>query len=156
MNNTNIIHCNYFVQEHRQAIAQLINMYIADEMGGGESLSAEQQSTLLDRLENHPKTIVLLAIADDTFAGLLIGFENISTFTALPMINIHDVYVRPEYRGFRLGRQLMDGIIEEGRKRGCSRISLEVRFDNAPAQKLYRSLGFIPCEPDMHYWRKYL
>jgi ribosomal protein S18 acetylase RimI-like enzyme len=156
MNNTNIIPCDFRNPHHRTALPELINMYINDEMGGGEILTENKQKDLLNALITHPKVIIFLALNNDTFAGLIIGFENISTFTAMPMINIHDVFVHPQYRGLKIGRQLMNAMISEGQKRGCSRITLEVRFDNIPAQKLYRSLDFIPCNPDMHFWRKYL
>jgi ribosomal protein S18 acetylase RimI-like enzyme len=88
--------------------------------------------------------------------GLLVGFENFSTFTVRPMINIHDVIVHPACRGRGIGRMLMNALIAEATKRGCSRISLEVRHDNAPAQHLYASLGFDETNPGMYYWRKNL
>jgi GNAT superfamily N-acetyltransferase len=149
--------CDYSNPAHIQAVALLINAYIADEMGGGNLLSQEEQQRLIEGLSNHPKSIVLLAHeATDVFTGLLTAFENFSTFTVSPMINIHDVFVFKEHRGKGVGRQLMNAIIDEAKKRKCSRITLEVRKDNINAQALYRSLGFEEVEQGMFYWRKYL
>jgi ribosomal protein S18 acetylase RimI-like enzyme len=153
---TNIITCDYYKPEHKHAIAALINAYIADEMGGGESLSEPDQLSLVEGMKNHPKSIILLAETDGVFAGILTAFENFSTFTAKPMINIHDIFVLKEYRGSGIGRQLMKGIIREAENRNSSRISLEVRKDNHNAQGLYKSLGFVDTDPSMFYWRKYL
>jgi GNAT superfamily N-acetyltransferase len=148
--------CNYSNPAHLQAIASLINAYIEDEMGGGNPLSQEEQQRMIEGLSNHPKSIVLLAHEADVFTGLLTAFENFSTFTAKPMINIHDVFVFNEHRGKGIGRKLMNAIIDEAKKRKCSRITLEVRKDNRNAQTLYRSLGFEEVEQGMFYWRKYL
>jgi GNAT superfamily N-acetyltransferase len=153
---TQITLCNYSNQEHLQAITALIDAYIRDEMGGGEPLSELEQLRLVDGLNNHPKSIVLLAKTDGVFTGLLTAFENFSTFTAKPMVNIHDVIVLKAYRGKGIGRQLMNAVITEAENRKCSRITLEVRRDNITAQNLYKSLGFDDTNPGMFYWRKNL
>jgi ribosomal protein S18 acetylase RimI-like enzyme len=153
---TNISACDYSNPEHRQAIISLINAYIDDEMGGGKPLSKSAQLCLIEGLSNHPKSIVFLAEADGLFVGLLTAFENFSTFTAKPMVNIHDVIVLKEYRGKGIGRQLMNAVISEAENRGSNRVTLEVRKDNPTAQNLYQSLGFEDTDPSMFYWRKYI
>jgi len=153
---TRIIPCDYSDPEHRKAIIALISAYIQDEMGGSFPLSEQEQTDLVEGLKNHPKTLVLLAETQGIFTGLLTAFENFSTFTARPMMNIHDVMVLKEYRKKGIGRSLMNALIEEAEKRNCSRITLEVRKDNLPAQNLYQDLGFQDTEPSMFYWRKYL
>ncbi|NMO17757.1 GNAT family N-acetyltransferase [Pyxidicoccus fallax] len=53
------------------------------------------------------------------------------------------MYVLPEYRSRGVGRRLLVGIIEEGRRMaGVERLLLTVVAGNASAQALYRSLGF--------------
>jgi ribosomal protein S18 acetylase RimI-like enzyme len=152
----NVSACNYSNPEHQQAIVSLINAYIDDEMGGGNPLSEQEQIRLVEGLNNHPKSIVFLAETDGVFVGLLTAFENFSTFTVKPMINIHDVIVLKTYRGKGIGRQLMNALISEAENRGSSRLTLEVRKDNPTAQNLYKSLGFKDTDPSMFYWRKYL
>jgi ribosomal protein S18 acetylase RimI-like enzyme len=154
--NFTITFCDYSRAEHRQAVATLINVYIKDEMGEGEPLSGSGQLRLVEGLAQHPAAIVLLAETCGLYAGLLVAFENFSTFTARPMVNIHDVIVLPEYRGKGAGRMLMNGLISEATRRGASRVTLEVRNDNPAAQHLYRSLGFGETSPGMYYWRKYI
>jgi GNAT superfamily N-acetyltransferase len=156
MTTVNISLCNYSIPEHLEAIASLINAYIDDEMGGGKPLSQLERLRLIDGLNSHPKSIVLLAETEGVFVGLLTAFENFSTFSAKPMINIHDVIVLKEYRRKGVGRQLMNRIIQEAESRSCSRLTLEVRKDNTGAQDLYKSLEFGDTEPEMLYWRKYL
>jgi ribosomal protein S18 acetylase RimI-like enzyme len=148
--------CNYSNPAHLQAVTILIDAYIKDEMGGGKPLSKSEQLRLVDGLNSHPKAIVLLAETNNAFVGLLTAFENFSTFTAKPMINIHDVFILQEYRGKGIGRQLMNAVISEAESRKCTRITLEVRDDNVKAQSLYKSLGFDETDPRLFYWRKNL
>ncbi|MDR2384583.1 MAG: GNAT family N-acetyltransferase [Tannerella sp.] len=148
--------CDYTDTNDRNAIGTLINAYIKDEMGGGIPLNPMQETQLAEALKQHPKTIVLMACIDETRCGMLVAFENFSTFTVCPMINIHDVIVLKEYRGNGIGRKLLEYAVNIARQRRCNRITLEVREDNIIAQRLYKTLGFHAPEPGMYYWRKYL
>ena len=56
--------------------------------------------------------------------------------------NVEDVFVSAEARGSGLGRALVSAAIDRARERGCRRMELDTGADNAPAQGLYRSLGF--------------
>ncbi len=151
-----IADCDYTSSDDLEAICLLMNTYIKDEMGGGEPLSKLQQLRLVDSLNEHPTSIVLLARYNNEFCGLLVAFENFSTFTVKPMINIHDLIVSPEYRHKGIGRALLEALKDRAIEQNCSRITLEVRVDNTKAQQLYNSLGFTETDPPMLYWRKNL
>ncbi|MDR2791593.1 MAG: GNAT family N-acetyltransferase [Tannerellaceae bacterium] len=148
-----ISRCDFARPAHRQAIGDLINAYINDRMGGGEPLTPDVSERLVASLATHPTVLVLLAERGDVPIGLLTAFENVSTFTARPMMNIHDLFVYPAYRRCGLARRLMEALIDEARRRKCSRITLEVRQDNLRAQALYNDLGFRCPEPPMIYQR---
>jgi len=151
-----IVACDFCEPSHLTAIGGLLNAYIADQMGGGLPLTPLQQLRLVDGLNNHPTAIVLLATLDKEPVGMVVAFENFSTFTVKPMINIHDLIVYPQYRGLGIGRKLMDAVIEKAKQKECSRVTLEVRHDNIKAQTLYVSLDFQEADPPMYYWRKNL
>lgn len=62
--------------------------------------------------------------------------------------------VLPEYRRGGIGRQLVEMIIAESTNRGAARLFLEVAEDNAPAQRLYRALGFFAVGRRPGYYRR--
>lgn len=57
-------------------------------------------------------------------------------------IDIHNVAIHPDFRRRGLGRHLLEQVVSEARSRASTRITLEVRKSNLPAQKLYESMGF--------------
>ena len=72
--------------------------------------------------------------------GRIVGYI---LFWLLPgEIDIHNVAVHPDFRRRGLGRHLLEQVITEARSRASTRITLEVRKSNLPAQKLYESMGF--------------
>lgn len=148
--------CDYNEPDDLKAVAMLLNAYIEDEMGGGEKLNPIKQLRLVDGLNNHPTSIVLLAKLNGLYAGMIVAFENFSTFSVAPMINIHDVIVLKDFRGQGVGKALMQKISDLAAEKKCSRITLEVRHDNEIAQKLYKNMDFADTEPPMFFWRKYL
>lgn len=56
--------------------------------------------------------------------------------------DVQTIAVVPKLRGQGYGRQLLESLIAEAQRRGVLQLFLEVRADNAPAQRLYGSLGF--------------
>lgn len=84
---------------------------------------------------------MLLAIEGDRAVGVAVCFQGFSTFQARPPINIHDLAVLPGSRGRGVGKALLSAAEHEARRRGCCKLTLEVRKDN-PAAGLYRALRF--------------
>lgn len=60
------------------------------------------------------------------------------------------LYVKPEFRGLKLGRQLAEWIVTEGRKIGYKKMRLDTLQRLQAALKLYRSMGFVETEPYVH------
>jgi ribosomal-protein-alanine N-acetyltransferase len=73
--------------------------------------------------------------------GKIVGYV---LFWLLPEeVDIHNIAVHTAFRRQGIGHVLLQQVAEQARSRNSSRITLEVRVSNLPAQKLYQSLGFV-------------
>jgi putative acetyltransferase len=57
------------------------------------------------------------------------------------------LYVRPAFRGQRIGKKLAEAILEEAEKIGYSKVRLDTVVSMNAAIGLYKSLGFVRIEP---------
>jgi len=73
-------------------------------------------------------------------AGELVGYAGITIYP--PEAEVQTIAVAPWQQGRGTGRALLEAVISEASVRGCSRMLLEVRADNAAAISLYESFGF--------------
>jgi ribosomal-protein-alanine N-acetyltransferase len=67
-------------------------------------------------------------------------------------IHINNVAILPQLRGRGIGTALMAHVMEEGRRLGAKRATLEVRASNEGARKLYERLGFFIAATRRHYY----
>ncbi len=128
--------------EHQRAILELLDTYARDPMGNGAALAEETRRDLISGLREHPTTLVFLAYVAGSAVGLAICFRGFSTFAARPLINIHDLAVRPEQRGQGVGRRLLETIAQKARSLGCCKLTLEVQENNHRARQVYEAAGF--------------
>jgi ribosomal-protein-alanine N-acetyltransferase len=59
-----------------------------------------------------------------------------------PEGDVQTIGVAPRAQGRGLGRALLDALVAEASRRGCTQLFLEARADNAPALALYERAGF--------------
>ena len=72
--------------------------------------------------------------------GKIVGYV---LFWLLPdEVDVHNIAVDGEFRRRGIGRVLLEQVLQAGRRRKSSQVTLEVRESNMPAQRLYESLGF--------------
>ena len=90
-----------------------------------------------------PRGRLLLARVDGAPAGC-VGLHAFSGDIA----EIKRLYVKPEFRGHGLGRQLADKAIAEAKKIGYSRLRLDSVEDTMrTAVAMYRAMGFREIKP---------
>jgi GNAT superfamily N-acetyltransferase len=147
---------------HARAVADLLDHYARDPMGGGEPLDPEVKAALVPALAEQPGAFSILAYAgDDEVVGLANCFMGFSTFAARPLINIHDVVTMPAWRGKGVGKAMFAMIETIARERGACKVTLEVLEGNLPAKGLYAALGYgdFTLDPAMGkalFWQKRL
>jgi len=141
-NSLQIVEADYADAEHRVAIPFLLDAYARDLLGFRKTLDNIVLQNLVSGLEQCPTALVLLARADDHYVGMAICFMGFSTFSARPLINIHDFMVLPDYQKRGIGKALLREVERIARERGCCKITLEVQMKNAAARGIYQSFGF--------------
>lgn len=109
-----------------------------------------------DRLRGHlfgpqPCIEALIAEVDKVPAGFALYFTNYSTFQCLPGLYLEDLFVRPQFRGRGLGRQLLLSVARLAVERGYGRMEWAVLDWNEPAIGFYQSMGARPLDD----WTKY-
>ncbi|MCJ2179853.1 GNAT family N-acetyltransferase [Novosphingobium album (ex Hu et al. 2023)] len=124
------------------AMVALLDAYARDPMGGGTPLDPAVRERLAAALKAFPGAFTLLAFDGEDAVGLANCFTGFSTFAARPLINIHDIAVKPGARGKGIGRALMQAVEQEARARGACKITLEVLGGNERAKALYAALGY--------------
>ena len=92
------------------------------------------------------RTYYLLALDD----GKVIGYAG--TWILDDEAQITNVAVEPGHRRKGVGAKLMEALIREAKKRGATRMTLEVRPSNAAALALYEKFGFKDCGHRPHYY----
>ena len=91
-----------------------------------------------------PKGKLLLA----TVAGQPVGCVGLRPFPLEGACEMKRLYVRPTFRGGKVGKDLVARVVEESHALGYSRLRLDTHPPTmAAAVALYRKLGFKEVEP---------
>ncbi len=101
----------------------------------GDRFSRRQLWHLINRANAH----VLLV---ETPERRLLGHGILLFRRSSQRVRLYSFCVHPEARGMGIGRQLLESLEQEARRRGGERLTLEVRADNRAALALYRRMGF--------------
>jgi putative acetyltransferase len=89
------------------------------------------------------KNRAFLAISD----GEGVGCVAVRAFDAQTALLLR-LYVRPAFRGLGSARALVKAAVEFARQQNYCRLLLDTNKEALePAYRLYRSLGFVECEP---------
>ena len=137
---------DYLNAKDAQALAELLDAYARDPMGGGDALKPEAVARLCSDLARIPGAASFIAWLNGLAVGLINCFEGYSTFKAQPLLNVHDIAVLPSHRGQGVGQALLKAAEEHARKRGCCKLTLEVLSGNAQALSSYKRFGFTQYE----------
>lgn len=123
------------------AVVEIFREYIGSTTVSLEFQDYEAELASLPGKYAAPDGGVLLAWRDGQVIGCA-GFRKVDANTC----ELKRVYVRPNGRGERIGRHLVERILAETKQAGYARICLDVLPEFVAAQQLYESLGFTPAD----------
>lgn len=89
-------------------------------------------------------------IVAESAKGEILGY--VGMMYVLDEGDISNVAVKPEHRRLHLGSELIRELLHRAEDLGIEHISLEVRENNIPAQKLYSNFGFEPVGLRKNYY----
>ena len=115
------------------------------ELARFERLEHEVQATE-ESLHNsffgpQPSAGAFLARCGDDLAGYAIYFFTFSSFIGRCGLWLDDVYVRPQFRGQRLGGALLRAVARVGLERNCGRFEWTALNWNEKAIEFYKRIG---------------
>lgn len=146
------------------ADVQLQLVRSADDLLGIRSLFQDYQATLdidlcfqgfaaeLDNLPGdyaEPGGALLLARVDGAHAGCC-AFRPLPNTDHLNACEMKRLFVRPAFRGFGLGRQLVEHTMSYAHLSGYTTMLLDTLSDMEAARALYQEAGFIEVAPYYH------
>lgn len=96
-----------------------------------------------------PRGALLLAWVNGELAGCC-ALRPLDTSDYTNAAEMKRLYVRPAFRGWRLGRQLAEAILDAARRAAYSSVLLDTLDDMEAARALYEDLGFVEIPPYYH------
>ncbi len=156
-----LVQAEFVNKKHCDDYVRLLNDYAIDVMGGGTALDSRVRDELANEIAKRDSISVFLAYENDNAVGLITCIEGFSTFQCSPLMNIHDVYVAPEFRGMGISITLLQSAEQWARKKSCCKLTLEVLQGNTIAKSAYQKFGFSGYElnPEIgsaFFWEKKL
>ena len=95
----------------------------------------------------NPLSLWLVAQDGDTLMGY------VGSQTCLDETDMMNIAVSPAFRRQGIAKGLIDALVAALREKGSRRLTLEVRTSNAPAIRLYDSLGFTQVGLRKNYYQ---
>lgn len=106
-----------------------------------ENVLLDETAVLEHAFGETPRFEVLLAEINDAPVGMVLFFENYSTWAARPGLWVEELFVEEQHRGQGVGSSLIESVVQLAKNRGYGRVELAVLNWN-PAADFYRSQGF--------------
>lgn len=91
-----------------------------------------------------------LLVADR--GGATLGYAAVHRRARSTLAHLASIAVRPDAAGQGLGQRLLDAAEAAALAQNCTRLRLEVRADNVPAQRLYEGAGYRRVETVDDYY----
>lgn len=126
-----------------QAIAPLFDAY--RQFYAASADVAASHDFLAARHARSESTLLIAVPPDvDDPVGFAHLYPSFSSVSLRPIVILNDLYVAPAWRRAKVARQLIAAAMTHSEQLGAIRLELATQLSNAPARRLYASLGFVP------------
>lgn len=124
-----------------EALAPLFDGY--RQFYGQPGDMALARAFLLERFRHDQSVVFIATEADGTAVGFTQLYPSFSSVSAARTFILNDLFVATEARRSGVGIKLLEAAARFGRSVGAARLSLSTTTDNAAAQALYASMGWV-------------
>jgi GNAT superfamily N-acetyltransferase len=140
-------------EDQARQLRDLLNEYLAflrplNESSGVDNRSLPSMQTVDDEMANLPGIFVpprgrfLVALDDERVIGC-VALKPLSATDA----ELKRMYVKPEYRGQRIGLRLVEALIAAAREAGFTKVVLDSHYKMSQAHRVYQGTGFRVIAP---------
>ena len=124
-------------------VLRLLRQDVIREVEESPQVSAGHRAAL-EQITAEPHSTVLVGEVDrQIISTCQVFWLRHLIYDGGPVCQIESVRTAPSVRGRGYGRQLMEWVITEARRRGCARVQLTTNAARVEARCFYERLGFV-------------
>jgi putative acetyltransferase len=142
----------FFTPQTKAELAATADIFREYAIGLGVDLCFQDFDTELAELPGEycaPRGVLLLATVDNHIAGCC-ALRPLDASDYVNTAEMKRLYVRQEFRGLGLGRQLAEAILDGARIAGYASVLLDTLDEMEVARAMYEDLGFREIPPYYH------
>lgn len=139
---------NLKIRETSEEDCGLILSFIK-EIAEYEKLSDEVVATeeiLKESIFNNNRAEVVIVELDGKAVGYALYFYNFSTFNGKSGLYLEDLFIKKEFRGRGIGKEVFKFLGKKAKEEGCKRMEWSCLDWNEPSIKFYKSLGAVAMD----------
>jgi len=139
---------NLKIRETSEEDCNLILSFIK-EIAEYEKLSDEVVATeeiLKESIFNNNRAEVVIVELEGKAIGYALYFYNFSTFNGKSGLYLEDLFIKKEFRGRGIGKEVFKFLVKKAKKEDCKRMEWSCLDWNEPSIKFYKSLGAVPMD----------
>ncbi|ATD55673.1 GNAT family N-acetyltransferase [Clostridium chauvoei] len=125
-------------------ILSLIKEIAEYEKMSHEVIATEE--TLKKSIFENNRAEVLIGELEGKVIGYVSYFYNFSTFVGREGLYLEDIFIKPEFRGKGIGKELFKVLGKLAKENGCKRMEWTCLNWNKPSINFYKSLGAIAMD----------
>lgn len=131
-------------EEDCKLILSLIHEIAKYEKMENEVIATEE--SLMESIFKNNRAEAVILELDEEPVGYAIYFYNFSTFIGRSGLYLEDIFIKKEYRGRGIGKEVFKFLGKKAREEGCKRMEWSCLNWNEPSIKFYKSLGAVPMD----------
>ena len=139
---------NLKIRETNEKDCELI-LSLIKEIAEYEKMSNQviaTEETLLEYIFKNNRAEVVILELDKNPIGYALFFYNFSTFVGRSGLYLEDIFIKKEFRGRGIGKEVFKFLARKAREEGCKRMEWVCLDWNEPSINFYKSLGAVPMD----------